>query len=203
MKKKGLFNVFTAMAIGIAFLQAGCAGQPQQVSETQKRDAVLENILQRKSVRDYTTQKVENETVYTLLKAAMAAPSGMDRRPWHFVVVDDRAQLDSMAAQLPYAKMLTKAPMAIVICGDSTVSSYWYLDCSLAGENLLLAAESLGLGAVWTAAYPYADRMEVVRRIVQLPDNVLPLCVIPIGYPAGDNQPKDKFDDERIHWNIY
>ena len=133
----------------------------------------------------------------------MAAPSGKDTRPWHFVVINDRARLDSMAAELGNAKMLAKAPMAIVICGDSTVSSYWYLDCSLAGENLLLAAEALGLGAVWTAAFPYEDRMEVVRRHVNLPENILPLCVIPIGYPAGDNRPKEKFNAERIHWNIF
>ena len=67
----------------------------------------------------------------------------------------------------------------------------------------MLAAEALGLGAVWTAAFPYEDRMEVVRRHINLPENILPLCVIPIGYPAGDNRPKEKFNAERIHWNIF
>lgn len=187
----------------IATLQTSCTSQLRQTNEAAAQKAVIENILQRKSVRDYARRPVEKEKIDTLLKAGMAAPSGKDTRPWHFIVIDDRAQLDSMAAELPNAPMLANAPAAIVICGDSTVSFYWYLDCSLAGENILLAAESLGLGAVWTAAFPYEDRMEVVNRFTKLPENILPLCVIPIGYPAGDNQPKDKFDAERIHWNVY
>ena len=131
----------------------------------------------------------------------MAAPSGKDMRPWEFIVVDDRATLDSMAVALPYAKMLKNAPVAIIVCGNVERSSYWYLDCSAATQNILLAAEALGLGAVWTATYPYPDRMEVVRECVGLPDQIKSLCVIPIGYPAMPHQPKDKWDETRIHYN--
>ena len=150
----------------------------------------------------------------------------MDRRPWEFVVVTDREALDSMAAKLPYAKMLTNAPLAIVVCGDTTLSSYWYLDCSAVTQNILLAAEAIGLGAVWTATYPYADRMEVVKKYTGLgavwtaaypyedridvvrqntglPENIVPLCVIPIGYPDGPQKAKDKFDPQRVHRNKY
>lgn len=77
-----------------------------------------------------------------------------------------------MAAALPYAKMLTQARNAIIVCGDSARSFYWYLDCSAAAQNILLAAESMGLGAVWTAAYPYEDRMEVVRKYTHLPEKI-------------------------------
>ena len=203
MEKKKSFCTLAMTALSAAFLQTGCTNPAPQESTATKQEVVLENIFQRKSVRNYQPQAVEDEKITTMLQAAMAAPSGKDQRPWHFVVINDRAQLDSMAAELPNARMLAKAPMAIVICGDSTRSFYWYLDCSLTGENILLAAEALGLGAVWTAAYPYPDRMEVVSRHTQLPDSILPLCVIPIGYPAEDNQPKNKFDDERIHWNIF
>ena len=59
--------------------------------------------------------------------------------------------------------MLAQAPCAVIVCGSPARSSYWYLDCSAAAENILLAAHSLGLGGVWTAAYPYAERMEAVR----------------------------------------
>ncbi len=72
-----------------------------------------------------------------------------------------------------------------------------------AAQNILLAAESLGLGAVWTAAYPYEDRMQVVRKYTNLPDNILPLCVIPFGYPATKENPKQKFDEKKIHYNQY
>ena len=138
-----------------------------------------------------------------MLRAGMSAPSGKDVRPWEFVVVSDRAKLDSMAAALPYAKMLTQARNAIIVCGDSARSFYWYLDCSAAAQNILLAAESMGLGAVWTAAYPYEDRMQVVRKYTNLPDNILPLCVIPFGYPATKENPKQKFDEKKIHYNQY
>ena len=97
--------------------------------------------------------------------------------------------------------MLTSAPMAIVVCADETKSDYWYLDCSAAAENMLLAAEAQGLGAVWTATYPYRERMEVVSRFLHTPSQVKSLCVIPVGYPMGGQEPKDKWDESRIHYN--
>lgn len=161
---------------------------------------MLENILARKSVRQYINRPVEPEKVDLLLRAGMAAPSGSDKRPWSFVVVQDRARLDSMAARLPYAKMLTRAPMAIVICGDTLRSALWEQDCCAVTENILLAAESMGLGAVWTAAYPYSERVEAVRRYTGLPENIVPLCVVPVGYPEGKQAPKDKYDASKIHY---
>ena len=99
--------------------------------------------------------------------------------------------------------MLNKAPMAIIVCGDSIRSSYWYLDCSAVSENILLAAESLGLGAVWTAAYPYEDRISTVRKYTNIPENIIPLCVIPVGYPNGTQSPKNKFDEKKIHYEKF
>ncbi len=119
-------------------------GDQKQDETTLKSKAVLENIAERKSVRKYLNKSVEEDKIDAMVKAGMAAPSGMDRRPWEFVVVTDRVALDSMAAKLPYAKMLTSVPLAIVVCGDTTRSSYWYLDCSAATQNVLLAAEALG-----------------------------------------------------------
>lgn len=194
---KNLFSFLMA-----ALLLAACTSAPQ-TGETTSANAALDNIFARKSVRTYLNKGVEKEKIDWMLHAGMAAPSGRDLRPWEFVVITDRAALDSMAAALPYAKMLTQARQAIVVCGDSTRSSYWYLDCSAATQNILLAAESLGLGAVWTAAYPYEDRMQVVRKFTALPDNILPLCVIPFGYPATSEQPKQKFDEKKIHYGKY
>lgn len=177
----------------------------QQVADGTSSSApeiVMQNILQRKSVRSYQKDRpVEKEKVENLLRAGMAAPSGKDKRPWEFIVVDERDLLDSLAAYLPYAKMLASAPMAIVVCADETKSDYWYLDCSAAAENILLAAEAQGLGAVWTATYPYRERMEVVSRFLHTPSQVKSLCVIPVGYPMGEQAPKDKWDESRIHYN--
>lgn len=203
MKKWNTFYLLLVVVLAIVILKTSCMGDQKQDETTLKSKAVLENIAERKSVRKYLNKSVEEDKIDAMVKAGMAAPSGMDRRPWEFVVVTDREALDSMAAKLPYAKMLTNAPLAIVVCGDTTRSSYWCLDCSAATQNVLLAAEALGLGAVWTAAYPYEDRIDVVRQNTGLPENIVPLCVIPIGYPDGPQKAKDKFDLQRVHRNKY
>ena len=168
---------------------------------------VLHNILQRKSVRAYTDRAVSHEQLDTLIRAAMAAPTGRDMRPWHFIVLEGRQQLSPLAEQLPYAKMLAEAQAAVVVCGDMSVtdkegnpSRNWTFDCSAATENLLLQAEAMGLGAVWTGVYPYDERLEAVKQVLHLPDHLIPLNVIPIGYPKGDPQPKDKYDPAKVEY---
>lgn len=163
--------------------------------------------MARKSVRSYTSRPVEKEKVDIMLKAAMAAPSAVNKQPWSFIVIDDKEVLNHLAQVLPYAKMTAEAPMAIVVCGDLTKSlngelgQYWMLDCSAASENLLLAAEALGLGAVWTAVYPEEQRIENVRAVLSLPEYIVPFNLIPIGYPQRNEEPKDKFKQENIHYN--
>lgn len=189
--------VFIVSTLILSFMMTAC-NCDNNGSKGRKQDA-MENIFARKSVRKYLPKPVEQEKTELLLKAGMAAPTGKNTQPWEFVVVTDRAVLDSMAAALPYAKMLKEAPMAIVVCGDMTKSSYWYIDCSAAAENILLAAEALGLGAVWTATYPYEDRMEVAKKYTGHPDHIASLCVIPVGYPAVPHTPKDKWDASKVH----
>lgn len=190
------------LAVLMGMLTVVSCRQVADGSSPSDSEVVMQNILQRKSVRSYQRNRpVETAKVENLLRAGMAAPSGKDRRPWEFIVVNERALLDSLGANLPYAKMLASAPMAIVVCADETKSDYWYLDCSAAAENILLAAEAQGLGAVWTATYPYKERMEAVTRFLQTPSQVKSLCVIPVGYPEGEQIPKDKWDETRIHYN--
>lgn len=168
-----------------------------------EQNPVIQNILQRKSVRGYADSPVEEEKIEVLLEAGMAAPSGKNAQPWDFIVITRRDILDEMAEKLPYAKMLKEAHVAIAVCADRTKSPYWYVDCSAATQNILLAAEALGLGAVWTATYPYRDRMDVVKELCGLPGSYDSLCVIPIGYPARENKPRDKYDPEKIHREVY
>ncbi len=170
-------------------------------NNTPQGQGAIETILARKSVRSFLPKPVEEEKIELMLKAGMAAPSGKNHQPWEFIVIDDRNTLDSMAEELPYAKWLKESPMAIIVCGDTTKSFYWYLDCSASAQNILLAAESLGLGAVWTATYPYEDRMSVIKKYVEMPDNISSLCIIPIGYPSSPQQSKDKWDVNKIHRN--
>ncbi|HOT97654.1 MAG TPA: nitroreductase family protein [bacterium] len=165
----------------------------------------LEMLFNRKSVRHFTGAAVSREALETLLRAGMAAPSAVNKQPWAFIAVTRRDILDRLAEGLPYAKMLDKAGAAIVVCGleekaNAGMREYVIIDCSAATENILLAAEALGLGAVWTAAYPRPEREAWVRTVLGLPENVVPLCVIPVGHPTGEDRPKDKFNPANIHW---
>ena len=174
-------------------------------SNTNPADAVFENIFSRKSVRSFTSEPVSQEHIEAMLKAAMAAPTAVNYQPWRFVVVTDRAQLDAMAEILPYAKMLWQAPLAIVVCGETTwfegrENPYWQQDCSAATENLLLAAEALGLGAVWTGVYPNMQLAEPLGECLSQPETVLPLCAIPSGLHDGTTKPRDKWKPENVHY---
>lgn len=186
----------------IVLLSALVACNGTETKESNGSNQTLETIFNRKSVRKYTERPVEKEKLETLVRAGMAAPSSRDRRPWEFVIVTDRDLLDKMGDGLPLARMLKETKQAIIVCGDTVKSeNAWQLDCSAAAQNILLAAESMGLGAVWTAAYPYPERMKIIQDALQLPEHILPLTVIPLGYPTGIEKPKDKYNKKQIHYN--
>ena len=200
-----------SLLLSVLIAAAACAPKQQEAASP----SALDVIFSRKSVRSYTDQPVSDEQVETMLRAAMSAPTGMNVQPWRFVVVRDQAVKDKLAG--PRGGMIAQAPVVFVICGETTLmrkpqgqpdaeavaveNGNWTQDCSAATENLLLAAEALGLGAVWTAAHPYEARVNPIREALGLPENVTPLCVVPCGYPAGDDQPKDKWKPENIHYD--
>lgn len=166
-------------------------------------------IMTRTSVRAYSDRKVGKHQIDSLLHAAMAAPTAMNKQPWSFVVINDRQILDSIAANCPNIKMAAEAPVAIAVCGDMNLAiegngrDYWIQDCSAATENLLVAANAMGLGAVWCGIYPIPDRVKFISDLLGLPESIVPLNIIPIGYPNAATSPKDKFDAKRIHTNRF
>jgi nitroreductase len=165
-------------------------------------DPRLESIFRRRSIRKYTDKPVSEQDIERLLKAAMSAPSASNRQPWHFIVVSDRKKLDSLAEAHPYGKMLYEAPLCIVVCGEKGVSpSYWVQDCSLASENLLLAVAALGLGSVWLGVHPRPERVDFVRKAFSIPDDIVPLNILPIGHPAETKEPRTQYNKVRIHNN--
>lgn len=172
---------------------------------TPKKPAALDVIHSRKSVREFTGKPVAREDLDTILRAAMAAPSAVNCQPWAFVVVTEPAMLSTLADGLPYAQMLRQAGAGIVVCAVvekafNKIAEFAIIDSALAAQNILLAAEAMGLGAVWTAAYPDPGKVAFVRETLHIPKDVIPLAVIPIGHPAGTEPPKDKFKPENIHW---
>lgn len=208
MKTSTILNV--ALAIALVFLGyklAVTGGEKVQQQDTS--EVVLNNILERTSVRSYLDKSVEEEKIEKLLRAGMAAPTAKNKQPWHFVVVTDKSLLQKLSKANPSAEMVARAPLAIVVCGDMSKAldgnarEFWVQDCSAASENILLAATGLGLGAVWTSTYPSEERCAAVSEVLGLPETLIPLNTIVIGYPDGDVTPKDKWKESNISYNMY
>ena len=167
---------------------------------------VMDLIYSRRSIRQFTLQEVSMDTVTLLLKAAMAAPSAANGRPWEFVAVTDKGILSDLRVALPGHY---NGQAAIVVCANLALSSnpaserFWQQDLSAATENILLAATGLGLGAVWTGAYPGLERAETIRRVLSIPQNVMPLSLVWIGYSAESRPPRTQYDERRVHWQRY
>ena len=163
-------------------------------------------ILTRRSIRDYTPRPVPEDLVRLLVEAGMSAPSAFNERSTEFVVVNDRKLMEEIAKVNPKSLQLKKAAVAIVVCGNQDKEKnkgqgYWQLDGAVAAENILIAAHAVGLGAVWTAIYPYPDRVPQVQKLLHLPPAVMPLCIIPVGYPAEQKMRENRFDPARMHTN--
>lgn len=164
----------------------------------------MKAILSRRSIRKYTPDKVPEKDLRELLEAAMAAPSAGNEQPWHFIVIDDRDILRQIPSFHPYSHMLKEATVAILVCGDETLEKYkgyWVQDCSAATENILIAVEEKGLGAVWLGVYPVEERVAGLRRLLGIPDQVIPFSLIPVGYPAEHKEPANRYNEARVHRN--
>jgi nitroreductase len=164
----------------------------------------LEWIFSRRSVRKYQDKKIP-ETMFTdLLEAGMAAPSAVARDPWHFLVIQKPDTLQQLADILPNGQMLRRAPAAFVVVGDINRAhdrreSYMLQDISAAIENILLAANSLGLGGCWLGVHPRPDRMAGIRKLFSLPGNIIPVCAIALGWPAEHPEPRTRYKEECVH----
>lgn len=161
-------------------------------------DTVFQTLLARRSIRKYSAQPVNPEQVRRLLEAAMAAPSGHNKQPWHFVIVTGRATLDRLAENHPYAKMLFQAPLCIVVCGEPQ-SEFWAQDCSAATMSILLAATEMGLGSVWMGVHPNPDLERLVREALAVPPAFTPFCLIAVGHPAEQREPRTQYGAEKVH----
>jgi len=162
----------------------------------------LQTILSRRSIRLYTPEPVSEAMVNDLLRAAMSAPSAGNQQPWQFVVIRERQKLDSIPVFHPYAEMVKSASVAVLVCGDMRLEKnkgYWVQDCSAATQNLLLAAHAQGLGAVWVGVYPSEERLEGFRKLLEIPEEIIPFALVPVGYPAESKPPSNRYEPSRIH----
>ena len=197
------------LALLSAVVLSGCASRESAPS-------ALDVIMARTSIRSFTGDPVSKEQLETILKAGMAAPSAMNVQPWRFVVLTDKDKIAEVFGSGFRGEMFTQAGAVIVVCGETTMmrkpfgqpdapeeemdNIFWFEDCSAATENILLAVKALGLGAVWTAGYPADERTAPIAEALGIPEGTDILCVIPVGVPAEDPAPKDKWKPENIHW---
>ena len=213
MNNSSYLNFLLAIAIVILAMRVSVNLSNKIMSGTnyiQKNDSigvVMNNIMTRTSIRAYIDKSIEEEKVEQILRAGMAAPTAGNKQPWNFVVVTDKNILKAVPLKLEYAKQVASAPLAIVVCGDLNKTfdgegqEYWVQDLSAASQNILLASHSLGLGAVWCGVYPISERVNYIKDLLSLPDNIIPLNIIAIGYPNQNPLPKNKWNNNLIHYN--
>lgn len=162
-------------------------------------------IFERRSIRNYLELPVESEKIKTILRAAMYAPSSENKRPWSFIVVEDREIIKEFQRIQQYASALTKAPFLVVVCADSNIQKdqvYYLEDCAAATQNMLLAAYEAGLGTCWLGLdSPEEESTKEIKRLFNLPEHIVPVSGVAIGYPEKTRTAKERFDESRIHFD--
>lgn len=166
----------------------------------------LDFIFARRSVRQYSDKKISDETIRDILEAAMAAPSACAKDPWQFIICRDKAMLFKIAEGLPNGKMLASADCGIIVCGDiqsahSNELSFMLQDCSAAIENILLATSALGLGACWLGVHPRQERIEYIKKLFTMPEYIIPISVIALGYPAENKEARTRYKEDAVHFD--
>jgi len=164
----------------------------------------IDHILDRRSIRRFTDQKIDNETIRIILTAGMYAPSAVNLQPWHFVVIDQWSMMEAIMEIHPHARMLRTASHALVVCGDLKLQhddGYWVVDCGAATQNLLLAAHALGLGSCWVGIHPREERKTAFSRLLSLPSHVLPFALVALGYPEEQKRRPERFHPEKVKHN--
>ncbi len=197
------------LALGLVFVSYKWIGSTAASTNETVQEQTIGDILTRTSVRAYSDRKVEDEKIDTLLRAAMSAPTAGNKQPWRFVVINDKSILNEIGENFHTMTMAKGASVAVIMCGDTTATfngdakDYWVQDVSAASENLLLAAHAMHLGAVWCGIYPQMTRVRQFSKMLRLPENIVPMACICVGYPAGETTPKDKWKPEYIHYNTW
>lgn len=165
----------------------------------------MKEIYSRRSIRKFKDQPVEDELIHKMLRAAMYAPSAGNEKPWHFIVVKDRGKLNEITTFHIHTQMLKEAPLAIIACADTSITKYkgvfWIQDMAASIQNILLQGEALGLGTCWCGVYPIEGLVEGVSKLLNLPDHIKPVSIIAAGYPAEQREVRERYDQDRVHYD--
>lgn len=197
----------TAILFLLALAMFSCNKSENANNSQARTEAALDVIKTRVSVRHFTGEKLTDAQIDTILRAGMSAPTAVNKQPWAFVVVDDPETLMLLSDTLKSSRIENGASHAIAVCGNMQKAlegegqGYWVEDTSAATENMLLAAHAMGLGGLWVGVYPISERVKSVSEILGLPNHIIPMCLVVLGYPNEQPEVKDKFLQENIHYN--
>ena len=170
---------------------------------------MIDAISTRRSVRQFTSQPISDDALQTILAAGMSGPSAVNARPWSFLVVRDQDTLCKMAdGNGSAAQPLKGAALGILVLGDMTrtferAPEYWVVDGSIAAQNMILAAHSLGIGSVWLGTWPQEEKINAQRQIFNLPESAVPHSIIAFGYPAESQKnipARGGYEEDRVHF---
>lgn len=169
-------------------------------------EKIIDHIYARRIIQSYASKKVEKQKIKLLLEAAMAAPSVCNNEPWEFIVISEDETLAKLRMSMKFSKY--NAPLAIVVCGNmklakGVMENHWVQDCSAAIENILVASSGIELGGVWVSVYPYTHIIKSVSEILDIPNHVIPLGIVYIGYPSEVKESKIQYNEKRIYWGKY
>jgi len=170
-------------------------------------NTMIDILKKRRSVRQFTDQNIEPEKLGMLKEALLLSPTSRNLEPCEFIMVQDKKKLASLSeAKAHGAGFLAGCDTAFVICGDTEKSDVCIEDCSIASIVLQLAAESIGLGSCWAQIRQRKDKAENsaeenVKKLLGLPDRMMVVSIIGIGYPASKPGPKNssQLKREKIH----
>jgi len=164
---------------------------------------VIEAIMTRRSIRKFTGESISEQDLDKVLRAGFQAPSAHNFQPWEFIIIKDKEKFAKIADFHPYAKMLPYADICIIVCGDNNKQpkvGYLIEDCSASIQNILLAAHGIGLGAVWCGLYPDEERVDEIKNLCKLPDNIIPVGMVVLGHKGEDKKAEDRFIKEKLHY---
>lgn len=165
-------------------------------------DKRLDFIFKRRSIRKYIEgYQIREEDINAILEAGMAAPSGRNLKPWHFIVIKDKETLKKISEMLSNAPMMGDASLCFAICADPRISDVlWEQDCAAATENMLLAIANIGLGGVWIGIHPRLERKKPLKELFGIPEYIEIFSLIAVGFPDEVKEPRTQFDHSRIHY---
>ena len=167
----------------------------------------MDAIMKRRSTRKFADRSVEPEKIESLLRAAMQSPTGHNAQDWEFIVITDGEMREKVSRMSEFSVCAKNAPLLIITLAnlDRAVKEepLWVCDMGAVCQTILIQVEEEGLGATWLACYPHEPRMEYLKKLLALPDNIVPYSVMAIGYKQYVKNPEDRYDVNKIHWEKF